>query len=323
MSKKIETVLIGTSLTEASDEVVRTGLKLARAAQARVVLAHAYSPHTAYGGAPFVPEVSLDEVMEAERQTLRREMTSQVDRLGMQAEELAGMVLEPGPAHQMLIETARRKGADLLVVGATETPRLSKLFGSTADRVVRKATCPVLVVRRELAVPPARVLLPVDLSFLSAEAFREGLEILETLARNVSPAAPAAPLPELEAFYVVTELDRQLFAPEEAPERAMQHSKEELGRFLVRHTAESAFRVDPYVTSGYVEDEILLRIREREPGLVVIGTHGRSGFERFLLGSVATRVIRDSGANILVVPPAAARQKSDVVREANQEVLVA
>jgi nucleotide-binding universal stress UspA family protein len=320
MSQKIETVLIGTSLTEASDEVVRTGLKLARTAQARVVLAHAYSLPTTYGGALFIPEASVDEVMETERQVFRREMTSQADRLGLHAEELAGMVLEPGPAHQMLLETARRKGADLLVVGATETPRLSKLFGSTADRVVRKATCPVLVVRRELASPPARVLLPVDLSLLSAEAFRAGLEILATLSQDL---APTAWLPELEAFYVVPGLDRRLFAPDERPERAVQSGKEELGRFLVRHAADSAFKVVPHVVPGSVEDEILVRIREWEPGLVVVGTHGRSGFERFMLGSVATRVIRNSDANVLVVPPAAARQKSGVVREVHQEALVA
>ncbi len=319
MLKKIETVLIGTSLTEASDEVVRTGLKLARTARARVVLAHAYSPTTAYGGAPFVPEVAMDEVMEAERQALRRQMTNQADRLGLKAEELAGMILEPGPAHQMIMATARRKAADLIVVGATESPRLSKLFGSTADRVVRKATCPVLVVRRELPIPPTRVLLPVDFSFLSAEAFREGLNVLGALCRDVTPATN---LPELEAMYVVTELDRRLFASDEAPEQAEIHSREEMGRFLDRHTLDSALKVVPRIVTGFVEDEILLRIREWEPTLVVVGTHGRGGFERFMLGSVATRVIRDGGANVLVVPPAAARQQPETVQKAHEEVMV-
>lgn len=319
MLKKIETVLIGTSLTEASDEVVRTGLKVARASRARVVLAHAYSPHTAYGGAPFVPEVSMGEVMEAERQALRRLMTNQADRIGLKAEELAGMLLEPGPAHQMIMEAARRKGVDLIVLGATESPRLSKLFGSTADRVVRKATCPVLVVRQELSIPPARVLLPVDLSFLSAEAFREGLNVVGALCHDVTPSTN---LPEMEAFYVVTELDRRLFATEQEPEQAEQHSREEMRRFLERHAVDSPLKVAPRVASGYVEDEILLRIREWEPTLVVVGTHGRSGFERFMLGSIATRVIRDGGANILVVPPVAARQASDAVQKANKEVMV-
>lgn len=319
MLKKIETVLIGTSLGEASEEVVRTGLKLARSAGARVVLAHAYSLHTAYGGAPYVPEVAATGTMEAERMALRRQMDGQVERLGIRPEELAGMVLEPGPAHQMIAELAPKLGAGLIVVGATETPLFSKLFGSTADRVVRKAACPVLVVRREFPVPPARVLMPVDLSFLSAEAFREGLELVGLLAREQSPAAT---LPDVEAFYVVTELDRQLFAPEQAAERSPVYAREELVKFLDRQGAFSPLKAVPRISSGYVEEEILLRVREWEPDLVIIGTHGRSGFERFLLGSVAARVIRESGANVLVVPPAAAREQAEAVREAYQEVLV-
>ncbi|HYN21940.1 MAG TPA: universal stress protein [Thermoanaerobaculia bacterium] len=316
MLKKIETVLIGTSLTEASDEVVRSGLKVARAAKARVVLVHAYSPRAAYGGAPFVPEVALDEVFETERKGLRRDMDSQAERLGVRIEELAATILGPGPAHQMLIETADKFKAGLIVVGASEVPRMAKLFGSTADRVVRRAVCPVLVVRQGLTIPPARVLLPVDLSILSAEAFHEGLDVLALLAGERGDGI------NLEALYVVTELDRRLFAPEEAPERAEQHAKEELRTFVDRHAAGSPFKIVPRITAGYVEEEILARLHEWEPDLVVLGTHGRSGFERFLLGSVATRVIRDGGTNLLIVPPSAARQQAEAVREANQEVLV-
>jgi nucleotide-binding universal stress UspA family protein len=315
MLKKIETVLIGTSLTEASDEVVRTGLKVARAAGARVALVHAYALRVAYGGAPYIPDLAVDEVLAAEREGLRRQMESQAELLGIKPWELAGLELGPGPAHQMIMETAKRINASLIVMGAAESPRLAKLFGATADRVVRKAICPVLVVRRELPVPPARVLLPVDLSYLSAEAFREGLEILGLLCRERE-------LPKLEAMYVMTDLDRHLFAPEEAPEQVETHAREELERFLVRHAGDSPFQVMPRVVAGYVEDEVLLRIREWEPSLVVIGTHGRSGFERFLLGSVAGRVIRDSGANVLVVPPAVAREQSEAVRESMQEVMV-
>ena len=99
--------------------------------------------------------------------------------------------------------------------------------------------------------------------------------------------------------------------------------REDLKRFLSLHAADSAFKVVPRTVSGYVEDEILLRIREWQPDLVVVGTHGRSGFERFLLGSVTARIVRDGGSNVLVVPPAAAREQSGAARKAiDQEVLV-
>jgi nucleotide-binding universal stress UspA family protein len=302
MLKKIETVLIGTSLSEASDQVVRAGLKVARAAKARIVLAHACPPDVVYAGAPWVPE--LPGLVETRKVSLRSRMEEQAQRLGIGPGERAGTLLELGPAHQVLIEEAKAANADLIVVGAAEEPILAKMLGSTADRVVRRATCPVLVIRRELSMPPARVLLPVDLSLLSAEGLREGLEILGLLARDLGPAAT---LPEVEALCVATDLDRHPFAPEEAPERAEMKVREDFGRFLVRHAAGSPFEVVPRTVSGYVEDEILLRIREWEPGLVILGTHGRNGFERFLLGSVATRIVHNGDANVLIVPPAAAR----------------
>lgn len=298
MLKKIETVLIGTSLTEASDQVVRAGLNVARAAKARVVLAHAWPPHILYGGAPCIPE--LPEVVEARMESLRRKMEDQAHLLEIFPEEHAGTVLELGPAHQMLIATARTANAGVIVVGAAEEPILAKMLGSTADRVVRKATCPVLVVRRELPVPPTRVLLPVDLSLHSAEALREGLKVLGFLAGERGDEI------NLEAVYVTTDPDR-----------------EDLGRFLAEHAADSAFEVVPRTVSGYVEDEILRRIREWEPDLVVLGSHGHSGFERFLLGSVATRIMHNGDANVLIVPPAAAREQAEgVCEDIEQEVLV-
>jgi nucleotide-binding universal stress UspA family protein len=121
-------------------------------------------------------------------------------------------------------------------------------------------------------------------------------------------------LPELEALYVVTDF--------EAPERAEAYVREELGRFIVRHAIDSPLKVVPRTVAGYVEDEILLRIREWEPDLVVLGTHGRSGFERFLVGSVAARILRDGGANVLIVPPAAAREQHVEAVHAQQEALV-
>ncbi len=54
--------------------------------------------------------------------------------------------------------------------------------------------------------------------------------------------------------------------------------------------------------------EILAMAEELETDLLVVGTHGRQGFERALLGSVAERVLRNSALSVLVVPQQAARE---------------
>lgn len=313
MSRRIETVLIGTSLSEVSDDVVRAGVDLARAAGAKVSLVHAFLPQVAYGGgAPFVTEVMVDEVVRAERITLRRNMDEQVTRLGLRPEELAGTVLEDGPPHRVLIETCHKVGADLIVLGAAESPRLAKVFGSTAERVVRKATRPVLVVRGRMAMPPKRVLLPVDLSPLSADAFRHGLAVLGQL----DPGHRAV----LEAYFVMTELDRQAYAPKAAPEMGESNAGRSLETFVTRNAYGTGWAVEPKVGTGFVDEEILARMEDWNPDLIVLGTHGRGGFERFLLGSVAASVVRNAGTSVLVVPPEAALKES-LIEEAEMQGL--
>jgi universal stress protein E len=325
MLKRIETVLIGTSLTAASDGVVRSGMKLARSAGAKIHLVHAYAPPMMYTGSPFVPEVPLGELLNEERDLLQHKLDSQIERLGIARSELAGCTIEAGPAHRLLTETAEAVQAGLLVVGAAESPRLARVFGSTADRVVRKAACPVLVVRGDLVLPPRRVLLPVDLSPLSADAFELGLRLLAQIA---GPAArlneTPERIPELEAFFVAMEPDLSM---ETAAETAMEatagksaaasRTQEELRRFTTVHALGAAvgWPIEPRVAHGFVDTEILDRIEQWGPDLVILGTHGRSGFERFLLGSVAAIVIRDGWTNVLVIPPKEARAVAAVPAE--------
>ena len=312
MARQLENVLIGTSLTEASDAVVRAGADLARWVGAKVHLVHGYSVPMTYGGAPYVPEMPLEGVFEAERMALLRKMDNQIDRLLGNREVVAGVHLEMGPAHRLLVEMAEMVKADLIVVGATETPGLSRIFGSTADRVVRKAACPVLVVRDEMALPPQRVLLPVDLSHLSAEAFEAGMGLL---ARIAGPER----YPETEALFVLDPTAKTYGATDAQVEGL---ADLELRRFITAHAAEPAWKVETRVETGFPSEEILGRIEEWKPDLVVLGTHGRSGFERFMLGSIATAVMRNGETSVLVIPPKAMRGEAVVEEKKEEGVLV-
>jgi nucleotide-binding universal stress UspA family protein len=299
MIDKFETILIGTSLTEASDPVVQSGVLLARRAGAKIHLAHAYSVPLSYSGAPFFPDLPLGEVFKAERAALQRQLDNQIARLGIDRTELAGIHLEVSPAHRYLVEVAGQIGADLIVVGSTESPRLAKLFGSTADRVVRKAACPVLVVRDEVCMPLRRILMPVDLSPLSAEAFEAGMRFLTWIAGGAPP--------QVEALFVMTGLDRQALSPRATEIEVELLANQELKRFIATHAGGVTWKVEPLVEEGFVDEEILSRVEATEPDLVILGTHGRSGFERFMLGSVASIVVRQGACNVLVIPPRAAR----------------
>ena len=297
MLKKIETVLVGTSLSDASDEVVRNGLRLAAASGARVYLVYAYTPTMTYS-APFIPLLTTDEVLRIERTPIEEALQAQVRRLEIPPAQLAGASVEVGPPHRVLMDTARRVHADLIVVGAVERPHVAKLFGSTADRLLRKVDRPLLVTRGALTVPPRRVLLPVDLSPLSTEELRCGLHVLDGL----DPGRQA----ELEALFVVTELHREMFQQRPAQGTVEEQAEHALDRFLEATAAGAGWDVGRRVVFGYVDQGILARIQELEPDLAVLGTHGAGGFERFIIGSVAATIASRSPGSVLVIPPQAA-----------------
>jgi len=301
--RPLHTVLIGTSLADGSDAVVRTGLAVARAAGARVQVVHAAEIEPPFAGLAGGLAAGL-----AAEQTARREarLREQIARLGIAAGgaagELAGSGVQVGPAHRVLIDAAQAAGADLIVVGATGAgPLAAELLGSTADRVLRKATCPVLVVRGEPRIPPARVLAPVDLSELSGDAFGCGLDLLAQLAKDGEI--------EVRVAFALSFLDIAAQRRESAGlslAEAERGTAGELERFVRENRPAAAFRIATAVLPGEPRYEILRELAEHPVDLVMLGTHGRGGLDRLVLGSVASTVARQAPCSVLMVPPEAA-----------------
>ncbi len=286
----IRTVLIGTDLDSDSDALVSTGLQVARAAGARIHLAFSFAPPIAY-----LSELGAgvnDPILAREEQQAREALAEQVRQTGIAEGELHGLTVRRGAPHRMLPDLAAEIGADFLIVGATGGGRLHRRLGSTADRVLRRAHCPVLVVRGGLVVPPKKVLAPVDLSSLSAESFGRGLGVLSGLG-----AAP-----EVEALFVLSVVERQT-SFELTPEQIDRLAEEKLERFVEAHAGNR--QVARKVRTGNTREEISAEIAGYRPDLILLGTHGLGGFDRFAIGSVAADVTRKAPCSVLVVPPEA------------------
>ena len=234
----------------------------------------------------------------------KEELRRQVERTGIAEAELAGTAVVLGAPHRVITETASRIGADLVVVGATDSgPMAATLLGSTADRVVRKAACPVLLVRGELPVPPRRVLAAVDLSDLSGDAFRCGLGLLGQICGE----APA----EVRATYALSLLEALALGRRQGARKyplgdAERAVAEELRRFVLERSADLPFDVETAIRGGDARTQILQELAEHPADLVVLGTHGRGGLDRLAIGSVASTIARHAPCSVLLISPDAA-----------------
>jgi nucleotide-binding universal stress UspA family protein len=300
MSTETPIVLAATTLAPSSDVVLRTAAAVARRLGAALHVAHAFYVSDLPEGEeaealPELPNAGVSDYGAAPQAELER----QLDRLGL-GDTVAELHCEPGSPHRVIAHLAERLGAELVVVGGAEGEAARRRgLGSTASRLLARVACPVLVVHREPALPPERVMATVDLSDLSAEALAGGLALVERLAGGVPP--------RLE---VVLALDPRRHRPlgrltdEAATRRAGPH----LERFVAAAVPHLANRVQRVVVAGDPAVRLVREIAAAQPDVVVLGTHGRGGFERFLLGSVAAEVAAQAPKTALVVPPAAARR---------------
>ncbi|WP_144922854.1 universal stress protein [Halorubrum salsamenti] len=201
-------------------------------------------------------------------------------------------VLQGGVA-ETIVTYAEEYGIDLVVMptrGRTGFDRL--LLGSTTERVVRESTVPVLSVRPDgevMRYPYRNVLVPTDGSARAGDALDRALALADRAGATVHV------LSVVDVGTVGREGYSGVDTLVEGAERTVAEAAataEEAGVEAVE-----AVEVGSSAARG-----IQSYVDENDIDLVVMGTQGRTGVERYLLGSVAERTVRTSPVPVLTVP---------------------
>ena len=148
MPLKMDTILVPTDFSEDANKALETAKSLAGTFGSRIVLLHAYHLELpfvapAMGGPVILPEGFYVEY--------RTHATLEVERAAKAASTpeitVSGVAVE-SPPWQAIIDQAEALPADLIVMGTRGLTGLKHIaLGSTAERVVRSASCPVLTVK--------------------------------------------------------------------------------------------------------------------------------------------------------------------------------
>lgn len=180
------------------------------------------------------------------------------------------------------------------------------VFGSVADKVVRGAAVPVVLIRDGMPLPRARLatlLVPLDGSMLSEEALPLALELARgtdatiSLVRVVDPFWTSSFVAELpEAPYLspsqIADVEQQSIAD----------ARQYLDLVATDLRARDV-RVVWEVRIGRPADEITRAAETMAADLVLLSTHGRGGFRRWALGSVMNEVVHAGQIPVLAIPP--------------------
>lgn len=229
--------------------------------------------------------------------------------LALAANVFCDTVQIDGPVASSLIDCANARGADLIVLGSHGRTGLSHfLLGSVAETVLHKASVPVTIVRTQQSCVAAgkfrHILVAHDGSDHSERAFSTALDLAAIDDASVSVCyvvdlgniAKIAGTAYFAADIVVDALGRE-------------------GREILRQCMHRAPQAQTHLLTGIPAEEILECARRIHADAIVMGSHGRSGIARAMLGSVAESVMRRALTPVIVVTdrvPAAPQQPREL-----------
>jgi nucleotide-binding universal stress UspA family protein len=297
MTVPVPSLVVGIASVSEPEPLLAAAVELAESVGATLHVVHAYEHPEAS-----LREYSRDEAMarrfeEQYRKAMTAELEARVRELSQSPRIHCHAVA--GAACETLCARAEALGAQLLIVGASHRGRLLRTFlGSSAERVIRASSVPVLVMREPIQRPLQRVILTTDLSDLSSAAHERGVGLIRSLFPQDRP--------ELRSVLVVW---HDLAVPSLLGQEALEMpAQQDLSAFLDDRPS-YGFPSSRRVRVGNPAREIAAEARSFEPDLLVLGTHGRSGSSRFLLGSVAEATVRMTKGNVLVLPAAVAASR--------------
>lgn len=294
----LKRIVIGVDASPESEVAVRHGLNIARHVGADIVLVHAGEIPPA--ARPAGRAADTYELLAREELAETRRMLEDLrERLSGQGVEVSHMVV-PGFPDTGIAEAAIELGAALAVVGTHAATGLKRfLLGSVAESVVRASETDVLVARSGPGGAGrggyGRILVATDF----------GPACERALTRALMLAADGADVELLHCWQAPIAMDG--YAPARVTEPAVRDLRAAIVGAIAKEGKALADRnARPGVTLAFRSVEsspgsgILARAKEYQPDLIAVGSHGRHGLSRLLLGSVSEKIVRRAHCPVLV-----------------------
>lgn len=294
----LKRIIATTDFTEISHRTVEVCARLAAKSSAQVTLLHAYDP------IPLGPAVSYPatiwtgddfaQQMKNEAEGLLEDLRkSRMPDADVNVVAVAAQNTSHGICHH-----AEKNDADLIVVGTHGRTGVAHLMmGSVAERVVRHAPCSVLAVRPavDAASFPKHILVATDFSDLSKAALRDAAMLgsafdAKITVLHVFRESPDSLPGNMVGYRSLGDVEGAL--REALDDIRKEHFEGRGGVDLVVSTA-PALAIAQYAQRNDVD-------------LIVMGTHGRTGLSRMLIGSIAEKTTRIAHCAVWTARPSAA-----------------
>lgn len=294
MQSRFDRIVVPTDFSDTADTAIRAACEVAAYYKSALdIITVVDTKVYAYAGYPFAP-LAAQLTEGAEESLNAMKLPPAAKGLNLNRYILSGV-----PARE-IVEYAARVNAGLIAIGTHGYGPLARfVLGSVADRVLHEAKCAVLVTKapkakvkhpKKKAKAFTKILFPTDFSETANLAMARAVGLAEDFNA------------ELFVLHVVDDLQISTHVQKEREvilrdlrDHALEQMKKDLPAELLEH-----FATIGAVKRGEPGKEITTYAQVHGCDLIVMGSHGRTGVGRVLLGSVTDKVVRTAGCPVLV-----------------------
>lgn len=260
-------VLLASDFTARSDRPTERAIHLAREKQGNLLIAHV-----------------LEKDIDADEETIIGRLRADIPDGARSAE----LIVRSGSVPKTLATIAADRASDVLVTGVARYNSIGDYFlGTAVDHIIRNAEQPVLVVRRRVTGGYERLLVATDLSECSRAALLAAAALF-----------PEASITLVHAFHVPYE---SWLKSDDVSAHVRAEAQEELDAFLAKVDPAVRARLDPRLEEGETGTVVGNALTKANADLLVLGTHGRSGFAHATIGSHAEALLSAVNVDVLMV----------------------
>ena len=272
--KLLQDILVTTDFSESSDRAIEASIQLAKKFKSRIALMHVLTE-----------EAVSEETKILIEQTVHNNLLEVKEKILKEDVYVSEVIIERGVVFEKIIQVAQGRNVNLIVAGSGSKDGNDKFkLGTTVEKLMRKNQIPLWVVKNEKVQPIRKIVCPVDFSDASKRALLNAI----TLAERFD-----AGLTVINVFVPIVSTSLRISKNIEEDNKDLRKQKEkEFDKFL----SEIDFKSLEYkkeLLMGIPFVEIYKTIKGSNADLLLMGTTGKTGLSKLLMGSVTEKVTRE------------------------------
>ncbi len=272
--KIIERILLAQDFSKSSENLVATAMELAKIFNCEVVPMHVLPDN-----------LTNEKVKLLLQEAAAKKLQETAKKLNAEDVKTGDTVLAFGSISEEIVEAAVNVNANFILTGSGDTQKGQKfLLGTTTKRVIQKSEKPVFVIKENVPLNVQHILCPVDFSTTSKRSLKNAI----TMAHRFKAELTILSVCESQSSgWFWSEKESTLVNDD-----ACSGHKAKFESFLEGINL-SGLQYNKEIRKGNPAEEILNTISEKMIDLLVMGTTGKTGLNRLIIGSVTEKVVRE------------------------------